>query len=389
MHTENYIKSRNEQFVSSFNLADYNISSTLYSSSNNDFNTLLTAMQSQLNFHFKEMNRRLKSGRYLAEDSRQLLNIIDDINTLIVNLRGTKYEIEIDKSYEKLLALCEDFLQSSYGSDFPEEFKKIEVIESRPIFKITQHDTVTITQSIRYELKPIGSGSYADVFKYHDLQYNKPFVVKRAKKNISERDLERFKTEFEVMNELNSPYVIDVYKYNHENNEYTMEYADYTLKNYIDKRNSELSIGDRASIVRQILRAFEYIHSKEKFHRDINPKNVLIKDYDGLLVVKISDFGLVKIRDSNFTNLETEAKGFFNDPALELRGEFKNYKIWHEIYALTRLIYFVLTGKTNIGKEKNEDILEFFNKGTANDSSQRYKDVSEMKIAFDKLVLKL
>ena len=45
-------------------------------------------------------------------------------------------------------------------------------------------------------------------------------------------------------------------------------------------------------------------------------KNILIKEYDDTLVVKLSDFGLVKIPDSTLTTVNTEFKGYFNDPAL-------------------------------------------------------------------------
>ncbi len=39
-------------------------------------------------------------------------------------------------------------------------------------------------------------------------------------------------------------------------------------------------------------------------------------------------------------------KGYFNDPALVFEG-FKNYNILHETYALTRIVYFVMTGRLN------------------------------------------
>ena len=35
----------------------------------------------------------------------------------------------------------------------------------------------------------------------------------------------------DVMNELKSPYVLEVHRYDEEKNEYYMEYADETLKN--------------------------------------------------------------------------------------------------------------------------------------------------------------
>ena len=75
----------------------------------------------------------------------------------------------------------------------------------------------------------------------------------------------------------------------------------------------------------------------------------MLKIYDDAIVVKIADFGLVKLINSDLTSVNTQFKGYFNDPGLVVEG-FDNYNILHETYALTRILYFVLTGKTNADK---------------------------------------
>ena len=66
-----------------------------------------------------------------------------------------------------------------------------------------------------------------------------------------------------------------------------MEYMDYTLDEYISTHNSTLTITQRKGIVQQILRAFDYLHSKGHLHRDISPKNILLKEYDDTIVILI------------------------------------------------------------------------------------------------------
>ena len=78
-----------------------------------------------------------------------------------------------------------------------------------------------------------------------------------------------------------------------------MEFMDCTLEKYIEKNNSSMSMQTRKSIIMQLMRAYRYIHSKNIYHRDISPKNVLLKIYDDALIVKLSDFGLVKIAESD------------------------------------------------------------------------------------------
>ena len=84
--------------------------------------------------------------------------------------------------------------------------------------------------------------------------------------------------------------------YNESNNEYVMEYMDYTLDRYISQNNSELTIAQRKNIGQQILRAFNYIHSKGRLHRDISPKNILLKKYDDTMLedLRYIDYLLLK-----------------------------------------------------------------------------------------------
>lgn len=145
--------------------------------------------------------------------------------------------------------------------------------------------------------------------------------------------------------------------------------------------NSTLTIVQRKGIAQQILRAFDYLHSKGHLHRDISPKNILIKEYDDTLVVKLSDFGLVKIPDSTLTTVNTEFKGYFNDPALVVEG-FNTYGIVHETYALTRVIYFVMTGKTNTEKITNQNLRAFVEKGLNPDKIKRFQNIRDMISAF-------
>lgn len=79
----------------------------------------------------------------------------------------------------------------------------------------------------------IGSGSYASVHKYKDEYYNRWFAIKRANKDLTEEECQRFKAEFDTMQKLNSPYVVEVYNFDETNRQYVMEYVDKTLEAYI------------------------------------------------------------------------------------------------------------------------------------------------------------
>lgn len=335
---------------------------------------------------FKSMNERLPTESYeahfWAEPSRQLLSVIEITMGLYRALKKSSHAFDIDEYYMDLLNKCQSFLKRSGGSSIPRNMEKVNLYYTIPIFNSAQiMRVVGHNRESFMQLKLIGEGSYAKVFKYRDEFYNKSFVVKRAKSNLSSKELERFKREFEEMRKLSSPYIVEVYNFEDARNEYVMEYLDFSLDHYIGKNNDKMTDFKRRNISFQILRAFSYLESKKILHRDISPNNILIKEYEDTMVVKVADFGLVKLSESNLTSMNTELKGYFNDPALVTEG-FENYTVQHETYALTKLLYFVMTGRVNLSSMPESKLKDFVHKGLNPDKTKRYQSIDEIESAF-------
>lgn len=331
---------------------------------------------------FRTMNERLPSGEhgahFWAEPSRSLIFLIELTITLQGNLKKTEWAFSIDEYYDSLIKQCRDFLSNSGGSTIPPHMERIVLCYVEPIFQLTESIAVSReSQPVFANLKGLGEGSYARAFRYTDPFYQKDFVVKRAKPDLNEKELQRFKREFEEMKAFHSPYIVEVYSYNEEKHEYTMELMDLSLEKYISMNNQSMTLQERKNIIMQLLRAFGYLHSKGIYHRDISPKNVLLKQYDDTLVVKLADFGLVKIVESDLTSENTEFKGSLNDPALKTEG-FANYGFLHEVYAMTLLFAYVMTGKSNWAKIDNPAIKAFMNKGTNPDKTKRFQTLDEL-----------
>lgn len=335
---------------------------------------------------FNSLNTRIPKDdptHFWAEDSRGLIWAIEIIEELHDELKKSRYSFTINQYYKDIFNQCKDFLSPSGGSSVPVGFKKVRIPYQIPIIKKGNSINVEVKgQKIPYPLKPIGNGSYANVFKFVDEFYGKAFAFKKAKGNLNQKEIERFKREYEITAQLKSPYIIEVYKYIESQNSYIMEFMDSTLDEYLKKNNSKMDFNVRKSLALQTLRAFEYIHSKGYLHRDISPKNILLKLYDDIIVVKVGDFGLVKIPDSTLTSKRTDFKGYFNDPNLQLTG-FDSYDMTHETYAITRVLFYILTGKINVDGLANGSIKSFIQNGLNSDRGKRYRNIAEIRIALN------
>lgn len=384
-HIETYIRRKHNEYINEYNKNNILNYSLYYSDvGQKELGEVFGYFHYSFNYLFKFLNEKKNiNGHYNADSSRELITLIEEIETIQREIKNSKFSFTIKPEYLKYIKECKEFLVASHGSPIPDNLEPILTIETQPIFKI--NSSVEIKKHI-VNLKVIGEGSYATVSKYKDREYNKFFAIKKVKDNLNTKEITRFQNEFKYMKSLNSPYILEVYTFNEKNNSYIMEYADTTLEKYISNNNNHLDIRSRVNIINQIFKAFEYINHKLGFHRDISTTNILLKKYDNLWVVKVSDFGLVKEKKSLLTSFDTEFKGSLNDPKLNIVGGFKNYTSHHETFALTRLIYFIITGKRRIEKYSSKEFQIFIENGISDNINFRYKDVKSMRLEFQKII---
>jgi tRNA A-37 threonylcarbamoyl transferase component Bud32 len=340
------------------------------------FGRVFASIHERLNGHFEAINDRAETtGHYWADTSREILSLTKEVDDVLQSLKRAGVDVRLTKSYAEAIRNCRSWLVRSGGSTVPDDFEQITIVKYEPILFRPDTEIQLKKPSGRNQLQLIGEGSYAKVFAFTDPDYDKKFAVKRAKNNLDARDLFRFRQEFEILKRLSFPYVVEVYQYDETFNEYKMEYCESTLRDYIKKRNSDLPFSSRKRIALQFLYGMNYIHSKDLLHRDISLQNVLIKTFGaGAVLVKLSDFGLVKDRNSEYTRTKTEMRGTIRDPLLV---SFKEYDICNEIYSIGVVLSYIFTGREALmsGTDSPSKIVR---KCTAHDVADRYQSVREL-----------
>ncbi len=356
---------------------------------NGKLKLVLSTLHNNIIECFKKMNSRLPStensnNHYWADDSRKLKFNIELALYLQKEFKDSELSFWIDEYYYNVFKQCLNFLKSSEGSEIPLGMQKITIYEAIPIFvKLNSISNPEVNKN--YSLDLIGDGSYAKVYKYYDEFYKHYFALKKLNKKVNDKEIQRFIKEFNIMKQINNPYILKVYSLDENKKEYIMEYVDFTLKEYIHKNNSKLSSDERISLGIQIIKGIKTLWNKNILHRDISLKNILIKQYDDIVVIKISDFGLVKELNSKLTSENTEIKGSLNEISRLQKKGFNNYDKSDEIYALSRVLYFIATGRTNLINTK----CDFLEKGINDNVKNRYNNLDDLMRDFKHYIKKI
>lgn len=103
---------------------------------------LFAVFHCRLNFDLAELNHRITTHdrHFRADDSRNLLSSINSIFSLINNLKGSKYEFIINKSYYFYLKNAIKYLKETCGSTIPESVTQLELIKYEKIFNFVNID---------------------------------------------------------------------------------------------------------------------------------------------------------------------------------------------------------------------------------------------------------
>ena len=118
---------------------------------------------------------------------------------------------------------------------------------------------------------------------------------------------------------------------------------------------------DAAYIVRQILLAITYCHSRGVVHRDLKPENILIDSInkEGKISIKVIDFGAALFIPPHSKLYETLGTPYYIAPEV-LTGTY-NEKC--DIWSIGVILYILLSGSVPFDGISNEAIMSNVKKG--------------------------
>ena len=146
----------------------------------------------------------------------------------------------------------------------------------------------------------IGQGGFADVYRGKWLSHDHPVAIKTIRITYLRDDVKKnFLDEIATMYKIRFDYVLGIFGACIEPNYYALvvEYMSLgSLFDVLQKKERILSWADRWSIALQMTKGVNYLHMMSILHRDIKSLNFLMDNGVNGYIVKISDFGLAKIR---------------------------------------------------------------------------------------------
>lgn len=159
----------------------------------------------------------------------------------------------------------------------------------------------------------LGFGSQAAVYTASEGGRDFKYAIKIQQLFSKQPDMkivmERIKNEAAALKKIDHPNIVKLIDSGYTQQDGTdvfylvTEFVDgCSLDALIGKPDKEFPMSAKISIIHQVSRALDAIHEGGLTHRDIKPSNILV---DKSFNVKITDFGICRMEDSNLTCLKS------------------------------------------------------------------------------------
>ena len=250
-------------------------------------------------------------------------------------------------------------------------------------------------------IKPLGKGSFGEVYLSTKKGRSEYFATKKLERaKVDKPGLKKyFDNELKILESLNHPNIVKLEGIRKSPQHYyiIMEFINGgmlsdCLKKYMDKYNKAFTEEIVQHLMKQIINALYYIHSRKIIHRDLKLDNIMVHfdsefDKQNLnmmkATIKIIDFGFAVQLNPQNKDLTYSAVGspINMDPIIlekfsKKRGNINlGYDEKADIWSIGTVCYELLIGKSVFDAKTMNDLVEKVEKGQYNVPSTVSKEV--------------
>jgi serine/threonine protein kinase len=268
--------------------------------------------------------------------------------------------------------------------------------------KIGKYDVVDV----------IGKGGMGIVYRAKDPFLDRMVAIKIMTINVSDSPdlLERFYREAKATAHLQHPNIVTVYELGEQDGSpyMVMQYLEGVSLESAIHAPQKLTLLQKIEIIVEACHGLAYAHQKGIVHRDIKPGNIMVLK-DGS--VKIVDFGIARIGDTNFTRAG-QFMGSLSYMSLEQLNEKLQVDQRTDVYSTGVVLYQIVTGRLPFeGESTGATLMKIMNeqpppfskylssfppeletitlKALAKDRDQRYSSADELGLDLSQLLTSL
>ena len=204
----------------------------------------------------------------------------------------------------------------------------------------------------RYRIQSLlGRGGMGVVYKAEHIHIGKLMALKLLHGELArDRDtVKRFRREAEAVSRLSHPNTVQTFDFGRDQGltYLAMEYLEGRDFGWVIQNEAPLSFQRIARICAQVCASVAEAHAHGIVHRDLKPENVMvIQSRDAKDVVKVLDFGLAKLRESDGGHTLTRAGSIIGTPYYmapeHIRGEDVDARA--DIYSVGAMMYKAAVG---------------------------------------------
>jgi serine/threonine-protein kinase len=239
---------------------------------------------------------------------------------------------------------------NSCGSTFPGNLSFC-LNDGSPLVEL--ENLVGFTLDGRYRLDSlIGMGGMGDVYRATHVHLDTEFAVKLLKPELvaNQTAIKRFRLEAKAAGRIHHPNAIRVTDFG-----VTPERIVYLVMEIVKghslrdlmAQEGPLSHIRTINLVRQVCGAVDAAHRGGVIHRDLKPDNILIEKINNIERVKVLDFGIAKLRETNPDNFLTQAGTIIGTPQYMSPEQCQGKELdpRSDIYSIGIILYEMLAGK--------------------------------------------